>query len=107
MKNHNMKRKQVCFSQRKHYDFDRFWKPGSPVTEEDKKLLEEVVEVYHRQGYIPTKKEISNAQKLKARFRIWNNVLLAAGLPSRNDPEQKRKRLDTINRTRENDKSEG
>ncbi len=43
-------------------------------------------------------KEISNVQKLKARFRTWNNVLCAAGLPSRNDPEQKRKRLDAMSR---------
>lgn len=65
-------------------------------------MLEEVIEVYHRQGYVPTMKEVSNVQKLKSRFRTWNNILLAAGLPSRNDPEQKRKRLDTINRAKEN-----
>ena len=87
---------------RKHYDFDKFWKPGMPVTEADKKMLEEVIEVYLRQGYVPTMKEVSNVQKLKARFRTWNNVLLAAGLPSRNDPEQKRKRLAAINRSNEN-----
>lgn len=96
------KKKNKFFSMRKHYDFDKFWKPGMPVTEADKKMLEEVIEVYHRQGYVPTMKEVSNVQKLKSRFRTWNNILLAAGLPSRNDPEQKRKRLDTINRAKEN-----
>ena len=96
------KKKNKCFSMRKHYDFDKFWKPGMPVTEADKTMLEEVIELYHRQGYVPTMKEVSNVQKLKSRFRTWNNILLAAGLPSRNDPEQKRKRLDTINRAKEN-----
>ena len=98
MDNNVRKKKQACFSQRKHYDFNKFWKPGMPVTEEDMKLLEDVKEVYQRQGYVPTMKEISNVQKLKARFRTWNNVLCAAGLPSRNDPEQKRKRLDAMSR---------
>lgn len=96
------KKKQFCFSQRRHYDFDKFWKPGMPVTKDDMKLLEEVKAVYQRQGYVPTMKEVSNVQELKARFRTWNNVLFAAGLPSRNDPEQKRKRLDAINRKRGN-----
>lgn len=96
------KKKKACFSQRRHYDFEKFWKPGMQVTEEDMKLLEEVKEVYQRQGYVPTMKEISNVQKLKARFRTWNNVLCAAGLPSRNDPDQKRKRFDAINRAKQN-----
>ena len=96
------RKKQACFSQRRHYDFDKFWKPGMPITEEDRKMLEEIIAVYHRQGYVPTMKEVSNVQKLKSRFRTWNNVLLAAGLPSRNDPEQKRKRLAAINCANEN-----
>ena len=33
------KKKNKCFSMRKHYDFDKFWKPGMPVTEADKKML--------------------------------------------------------------------
>ena len=60
-----------------------------------------VIEIYHRQGYVPTMKEVSNFQKLKSRFRTWNNVLLVAGLPSINDPEQKRKRLDAINQEKD------
>ena len=98
MDSNDRQKKQTCFSQRKHYDFNKFWKPGMPVTEEDMKLLEDVKEVYQRQGYVPTMKEISNVQKLQERFRTWNNVLCAAGLPSRNDPEQKRKRLDAMSR---------
>ena len=96
------KKKNKCFSMRKHYDFDKFWKPDMPLTEADRKMLEEVIAVYHRQGYVPTMKEVSNVQKLKSRFRTWNNVLLAAGLPSRNAPEQKRKRLAAINRVNAN-----
>ena len=80
------------FSRRKHYDIDQFWKPGMPVTEEDRKLLKEVTDVYHSQGYVPAREEVSNVAQLKARFRTWNNVLCAAGLPSRNDPEQVRRR---------------
>lgn len=76
---------------RKHYDFDKFWKPGMPVTDADLKLLEEVKSVYLRQGYVPTMNEVSNAQKLKARFRTWKNVLVAADLPSLNDPIEKKK----------------
>lgn len=93
------KKKNKCFSMRKHYDFDRFWKPGMPVTEDDMKLLEEVKQVYQKQGYVPIMSEVSNAQKLKARFRTWKNVLIAAGLPSLNDPIEKKKRLAVINKT--------
>ena len=95
--NNEKKKKGQCFSMRKHYDFNKFWKPGMPITEEDKKLLEEVKNVYEKQGYVPTMSEISNVQKLKARFRTWKNVLLAAGLPSINDPDEKKKRLRALN----------
>lgn len=49
------------------------------------------------QGVKDGMSEISNVQKLKARFRTWKNVLLAAGLPSINDPDEKKKRLRALN----------
>ena len=96
-----LKKKNDNFLKRNHYDFDKFWKPGMPITDDDLRMLNEVIEIYHRQGYVPTMKEVSNFQKLKSRFRTWNNVLFAAGLPSINDPEQKRKRLDAINQEKD------
>jgi len=86
------KKKNKCFSMRKHYDFDKFWKPGMPITDEDLKLLEEVKAFYKKNGYVPIMKEISNVQKLKSRFRTWKNVLIAAELPSQHDPEQLKRR---------------
>ena len=86
------KKKNKCFSMRKHYDFDKFWKPGMPVTDEDLKLLEEVKAFYCQKGYVPIMKEISNMQKLKSRFRTWKNVLIAAELPSQHDSVQQKKR---------------
>lgn len=88
-----MNKKNKCFSMRKHYDFDKFWQPGMPVTEDDIKLLGEVKEFYKKNGYVPTTKDISNFQKLKSRFRTWKNVLLAAELPVVNDAEQQRLRV--------------
>ena len=82
---------------RKHYDLDKFWKPGMPITDGDLRLLDEVRAFYCKNGYVPAMKEIENVQKLKSRFRTWNNVLIAAGLPSRNDPEQQKRRLEAIN----------
>ena len=94
--NNEGKEKNKSFSKRKHYDFEKFWKPGMPVTEEDIKLLEEVKEFYEEHGYVPLKSEISNMQKLKSRFRTWKNVLCAAGFPSTNDAEEKRKRQEDL-----------
>lgn len=92
----NGKKTNKCFHQRKHYDINKFWKPGMPLTEEDLKLLKEVKAVYCKQGYVPTMSEVSNVQKLKSRFRTWKNVLCAAGLPPMNDPEQQRRRLEAL-----------
>ena len=86
------KKKSKCFSMSRHYDFDKFWKPGMPVTDEDLKLLEEVRVFYCQKGYVPIMKEISNMQKLKSRSRTWKNVLIAAELPSQHNHEQQRKR---------------
>lgn len=87
-----MEKQNLSFYERNNYNTNNFWKPGMPITEEDLKLLEEVKVVYHKQGYVPSKKEISNVKQLKARFRTWGNVLCAVGLPSMNNPDEQRKR---------------
>ena len=88
---------------RNHYDVKKYWNPGMPVSEYDLEMLQEVKDIYKKQGYVPTKQEVSGASKLKSRFRTWNNVLIAAGLPSLNHPDEKKKRLDAINRAKKND----
>lgn len=54
--------------------------------------MKEVIAVYEKQGYIPSKKEISNVSELKGRFRTWKDVLKAAGLPDLHDAKQVQKR---------------
>ena len=73
-----------------------FWKPGDELTETDQKMLLVVQNFYKRCGYAPTRNEIANVGALKQRFRIWDDVLLAAGLPRRNDPENVRKRQEAM-----------
>ena len=100
-----MKKKNLKFYQRSSFDISKYWQPGMPLTEEDLDLLKEVKEVYHKQGYIPSKKEVSDVGRLKARFRTWDNVLLAAGLPSKNNPDEQRKRQEAA-RLRKEDRQE-
>lgn len=69
-----------------------FWEPGDELTESDRKMLAVVQNFYERHGYTPTRNEVSNAGALKQRFRVWDDMLCAAGLPRRNDPENVRKR---------------
>ncbi len=85
--------KNAGFYRHKHYDINKYWKPGQPVTEADLKMLVSVSRFFDEHGYTPTKDDIVNVVELKARFRTWNNVLLAAGLPDKNDPENQRKRM--------------
>lgn len=68
---------------------DQFWKPGDPLTEEDKRLLEPVYKAYEELGYSPGKRDIppEDYKPLKGRFRIFRDVLQAAGLPGHTDPE--------------------
>lgn len=73
-----------------------FWKPGDKLTETDQKMLLVVQNFYKRCGYTPTRNEIANVGALKQRFRIWDDVLLAAGLPLRNDPENVKKRQEAM-----------
>lgn len=69
------------------------WHPGEPLTEEDEKLLEPVKQAYRKLGYVPAKHEVKNKGPIKERFRVWNDVILAAGLPRYNDPDEMRKRM--------------
>ena len=83
---------------RNSYDKNKYWNPGMPLSDDDLKMLKEVELIYKKQGFVPTKDElpISSVSKLKSRFRTWGNVLTAAGLPGLNDPEEKRKRMESI-----------
>ena len=64
------------------------WKPGEPLTEADRQILEPIIEAYHRLGFSPRTSDIPNAWQLKKRFRVWGNVLRAAGLPVHAGPQQ-------------------
>ena len=87
-------KKNGGFYKRKNYNINKYWMPGQFVTDEDLQLLLPVKNFYDEHGYTPTKDDIENVVELKARFRTWNNVLLAAGLPDKNDPENQRKRME-------------
>ena len=39
-------------------------------------------------GRSPTSREVENLREIRTRFRIWEDVLYAIGLPSLKDPEQ-------------------
>ncbi len=64
------------------------WRRGKPLTESDRELLQIVIELAGRLGYTPVKRECAQSARIKARFRSWNDVLFACGLPSPNSPEQ-------------------
>ena len=89
------KKPKVCQNYR--WSSGQFWKLGDALTETDQKMLLVVQNFYRRCGYAPTRNEVANAGALKQRFRVWDDVLLAAGLPLRNDPENVKKRQDAMN----------
>ena len=93
-KGESRQKKNNGFYKRKNYNINKYWMPGQPVTNEDLQLLLPVKSFFDEHGYTPTKDDIDNVGLLKARFRTWNNVLLAAGLPDKNDPENQRKRME-------------
>ena len=66
------------------------WKPGDELTQQDRELLQCVIALAKKLGRTPIKSECKEAAKLKARFRTWNNVILASGLPPLADKEQER-----------------
>ena len=81
--------------------------PGQPVTEKDSEMLLSVKTFYRQHGYTPTKEDVGNAAQLKSRFRTWNNVLLAAGLPDKNNPENQKKRMEAKRQNETADSSSG
>ena len=95
------KNKNTSFWVRNNYNTNNWWKPGQPITENDLKLLEKIKIFYEENGYSPTKDDVNDIEyiiQLKDRFRTWGNILLAAGLPERNDPENVRKRQQALER---------
>ncbi|MBE5892744.1 MAG: hypothetical protein E7286_05115 [Lachnospiraceae bacterium] len=80
----------------KNYSTQDFWRPGDALKEEDEVLLREVKAFYQKNGFSPRKEDIKPqiVSKLKSRFRIWKNVILAAGLPELNSAEMQQKRKD-------------
>lgn len=80
----------------KNYSTQDYWRPGDALKEEDEVLLEEVKAFYQKSGFSPCKEDIEPqiVGKLKSRFRIWKNVILAAGLPDLNSAEMQQKRKD-------------
>ena len=77
-----------------NYSPQNFWCPGDILKEEDEALLQEVKAFYQKNGYSPRKEDMKPQLvcKLKSRFRIWKNVILAAGLPDMNSAEMQQKR---------------
>lgn len=71
----------------KRWKYGDFWQPGDPLTETELKMLRPIKEYYKRHGYPPARGEMANAGALRQRFRIWKDVLEAAGVPPMNDPE--------------------
>lgn len=70
----------------------RFWQRGEALTQEDVELLKPVAQQALKLGRSPTRREVDNLQQIRVRFRIWEDVLYAIGLPSLKDPEQVRLR---------------
>lgn len=68
------------------------WRPGDPLTQSDRELLQPLMDYAAKMGLTPTVKDIPTAAKIKSRFRVWKNAVLAAGLPSLNSYEQNRLR---------------
>ena len=100
LNNEDKKKKSNSFWVRNSYNTNDWWKPGQPVTAEDLQLLQRVKDFYEENGYSPTKEDLNDCTyvvELKARFRTWGNILIAAGLPGRNDPEQVKKRKEALN----------
>lgn len=68
----------------------RIWQTGQPLTKRDHELLKPLIDKARELGRTPTVGEVASSAAIKARFRIWKNAVLAAGLPALNDPEQVR-----------------
>ena len=66
------------------------WKPGDLLSDAERVLLQPMIEKSYELGRTPTVSEVADAARIKSRFRIWKNAVLAAGLPALNSPEQVR-----------------
>lgn len=70
----------------------RPWQPGDTLSEGDRALLQPLLLKAAELKRTPTVSEVDSAARIKARFRLWKNAVLAAGLPPLNDPGQTRLR---------------
>ena len=64
------------------------WRPGMPLTPEEERLLQPLLETAKALGKTPTYKEVPEAWRIKAHFRTWNLAIQAAGLPALTSAEQ-------------------
>jgi len=71
-----------------------YWRPGDIITENDRQLLQAVLDRASELGYTPTKREVQGISRLKGRFRTWRNVIAAANLTWLDAPEQQQLRAD-------------
>ena len=83
------------------------WKPGDPLTDSDRELLQPLLDRARETGMTPTVKEIPSASKIKSRFRIWKNAVYAAGLQSLNSAEQTQLREEMYRRMRNEQENYG
>lgn len=105
MQQTKQKKKSNSFYKQGGYNPNNWWKPGQPITEQDYKLLDRVRVFYSENGYTPTKADMADigyVSKLKSRFRIWKNVIIAAGLPDINSAENQKKRIEKQNEAKKN-----
>lgn len=84
----------IMSHQGSNYSVKAFWQPGDPITVQDEKMLARVKLFYQRMGYPPCRADFPDdyVRRLKKRFRIWKNVILAAGLPALNSKEVQKKK---------------
>ena len=64
------------------------WRPGMPLTPEEERLLQPLLETAKALGQTPIYKEVPEAWRIKAHFRTWNLAIQAAGLPALTSAEQ-------------------
>ena len=84
----NSKRRNRLRAQQASKKRGQNWKPGWPLSEEERTLLKPLIARARELGRTPTVKEVAEASRIKAHFRIWRVAVEAASLPSLNDPEQ-------------------
>ena len=68
------------------------WQIGDALTAQDRALLQPLLDKAAELGRTPMVGEVATSARIKARFRLWKNAVLACGLPALNDPMQTRLR---------------